>query len=96
MSADGIVIICHDNHLKRLYGVNKKVSSLPWRDGLDQLRTIREPHRPMLTFRQFLHKVVSTESGDGLRNEEDETRQRTAWKDAWILMDIKVEPHWYL
>ena len=50
MSLDGIVVICHDALLKRLYGVEATVSSLPWENGLDQLRTIREPHSPMLTF----------------------------------------------
>ena len=91
LSLDGVVVICHDALLKRLYGVDAEVSSLPWKDGLDQLRTIREPHSPMLTFRQLLEKLTSTESANGTANGADRTSQRTAWKDAWILMDIKVD-----
>jgi hypothetical protein len=87
------VVICHDALLKRLYGVDAEVSSLPWKDGLDQLRTIREPHSPMLTFRQVLEKLASAESTDGTVDAVDATRQRTVWKDAWILMDIKVDIH---
>ena len=89
MSLDGIVVICHDALLKRLYGVEATVSSLPWKNGLDQLRTIREPHSPMLTFRQFLHKFMHGETA----NEDGNVgpSQITAWKDAWILMDIKVD-----
>ena len=90
MSLDGIVVICHDALLKRLYGVDASVSSLPWKNGLDQLRTIREPHSPMLTFRQFLYKIVDAKSEDGVGNSLGGMSQRTAWKDAWILMDIKV------
>ena len=86
MSLDGVVVICHDANLKRLYGVDATVSSLPWKNGLDQLRTIREPRSPMLSFRQFLEKIVSAKA----EKVSDETGQGTAWKDAWILMDIKV------
>jgi hypothetical protein len=86
MSLDGVVVICHDANLKRLYGVDATVSSLPWENGLDQLRTIREPPSPMLTFRQLLEKIASAKA----KKVSDGTRQRTAWKDAWILMDIKV------
>lgn len=93
LSSDGVVVICHDALLKRLYGVDAEVSSLPWKDGLDQLRTIREPHSPMLTFRQVLEKLASAESTNGTVDAVEATRQRTAWKDAWILMDIKVNIH---
>jgi hypothetical protein len=73
--------------LKRIYGVEGTVSSLPWKNGLDRLCTIREPHSPMITFRQFLEKLVSAESiNGGLARSE-----RTSWSDAWILMDIKVD-----
>lgn len=89
MSLDGIVVICHDALLKRLYGVDADVSSLPWKNGLDQLRTIREPHCPMLLFRQLLLKIASAEGANGVGAESE----RTAWKDAWILMDIKVQSH---
>jgi len=88
MSKDGIVVICHDALLKRLYGVDADVTSLPWKGGLDQLRTVREPHLPMLRFRDLLEKVVSAESVNGSAVQAD--RQRTSWKDTWILMDIKV------
>jgi phosphatidylglycerol phospholipase C len=84
MSSDGVVVICHDALLKRLYGVDKAVTSLPWKDGLDQLRTIREPPSPMLRFRQLLEKVVSAEKANGA------TGTSTSWTDTWILMDIKV------
>ena len=84
LSSDGVVVICHDALLKRLYGIDKPVNSLPWKDGLDQLRTIREPHSPMLTFRHLLEKVVSVEKGNGALSTS------TSWADAWILMDIKV------
>jgi hypothetical protein len=90
MSLDGIVVICHDALLKRLYGVDATVSSLPWKNGLDQLRTIREPRSPMLRFRQFCEKVASGEAANGGVAGEG---RRTAWKDAWILMDVKV-PLW--
>jgi hypothetical protein len=88
MSLDGVVVICHDALLKRLYGVDATVDSLPWENGLDQLRTIREPHSPMLTFRQLLGKIVSAKLIDKIANG---VNGRTAWSDAWILMDIKVD-----
>ena len=88
---DGVVVICHDALLKRLYGVDAEVNSLPWKDGLDQLRTIREPHSPMLTFRQLLEKFDSAEAAKGTDDGVDGTSQNTAWKDTWILMDIKVD-----
>ena len=90
MSSDGVVVICHDALLKRLYGVDGEVSSMPWKGGLDQLRTIREPHSPMLTFRQLLYKFVDAKSENGFANGVDGASARTSWADAWILMDIKV------
>jgi len=88
LSKDGVVVICHDALLKRIYGVDAEVYSLPWENGLDQLRTIREPHSPMLTFRQLLYKLVASKEGNGsLRAVEG-----TKWSDTWILMDIKVGP----
>jgi len=89
MSKDGVVVICHDALLKRLYGVDADVTSLPWKGGLDQLRTLREPHLPMMTFRNLLEKVASTKSMNGSGVSED--RLKTSWKDTWILMDIKVD-----
>lgn len=86
MSLDGIVVICHDALLKRLYGVDAAVSSLPWTNGLDQLRTLREPRSPMLRFRQLLEKIASADPANGVGGESG----RTSWKDAWILMDIKA------
>lgn len=86
MSLDGVVVICHDALLKRLYDVDAEVTSLPWKNGLDQLRTIRQPHSPMLRFRQLCEKIASAEYANGVSG------TRTAWKDAWILMDIKVCP----
>lgn len=86
MSLDGIVVICHDALLKRLYGVDAAVTSLPWKNGLDQLRTLREPHRPMLRFRQLLEKIASAESANGVGGESG----GTSWREAWILMDIKA------
>jgi len=86
MSLDGIVVICHDALLKRLYGVDAAVTSLPWKNGLDQLRTLREPHSPMLRFRQLLEKIASTGSAKRVGGESG----GTPWKDAWILMDIKA------
>ena len=72
--------------------MNASVSSLPWRNGLDQLRTIREPHSPMLTFRLFLRKFASAEpADDGSAYGHGGTSQRTAWKDTWVLLDIKVD-----
>jgi len=91
MSLDGVVVICHDALLKRLYGVDAAVTSLPWKNGLDQIRTIREPHSPMLRFRQLCQKIASAEDANGV----GETRRRTTWKDACILMDIKVCPNSY-
>ena len=96
LSLDGIVVICHDALLKRLYGVDAEVTSLPWKNGLDQLRTLREPHSPMLTFRQLLEKLASAESAHGTGNGVDGAGQRTLWKDAWILMDIKVNMHRFI
>jgi hypothetical protein len=87
VSLDGVVVICHDALLKRIYGVDAAVSSLPWKNGLDQLRTLREPHSPMLTFRQLLEKLFSEEAANG----ELARSERTAWADAWILMDVKVD-----
>ena len=87
MSLDGVVVICHDALLKRLYGVDAEVTSLPWKNGLDQLRTIREPHSPMLTFRQLCQKIATGKSANGVCG------TRTSWKDVWILMDIKVPLH---
>ena len=84
MSLDGVVVICHDARLKRLYGVDAEVTSLPWKNGLDQLRTLREPRSPMLTFRQLCQKIISVDSVREVGG------TRTAWKDAWILMDVKV------
>ena len=84
MSLDGVVVICHDALLQRLYGVDAEVTSLPWKNGLDRLRTIREPHSPMLKFRQLCEKIAIAEGANGVGG------TRTAWKDAWILMDIKV------
>jgi hypothetical protein len=89
MSLDGVVVICHDALLKRLYGVEGTVSSLPWEKGLDQLRTIRAPHSPMLTFRQLLYKIADAKSdGNGIALLGN---RRTSWNEAWILMDIKVD-----
>jgi hypothetical protein len=82
-----VVVICHDSLLKRIYGVDATVSSLPWKNGLDQLRTLREPHSPVLTFRQLLERFVHAESANG----DIKRRESTAWTDAWILMDIKVD-----
>jgi len=87
VSLDGVVVICHDALLKRIYGVDATVSSLPWKNGLDQLRTLREPHSPMLTFRKLLEKLYSGEAANG----ELAKSERTPWTDAWILMDIKVD-----
>jgi hypothetical protein len=91
MSQDGVVVICHDALLKRLYGVDATVSSLPWKGGLDQLRTVREPHSPMLTFRQLLHMLAGSNTTkeivkDGVTGQNNPTE----WCDTWILMDIKV------
>ena len=80
-------MICHDALLKRIYGVDAAVTSLPWKNGLDQLRTIREPPSPMLRFRQLCEKLASAEDANGVGG------TRTAWKDAQILMDIKVCPN---
>ena len=85
MSKDGVVVICHDALLKRIYGVEAEVTSLPWEGGLDQLRTIREPHSPMLTFRQLLEKFAAAKEGNGSIQGTG-----TKWSDTWILMDIKV------
>src|SRR5271170_4882429 len=82
-----VVVICHDALLKRIYGVDAAVTSLPWKNGLDQLRTIREPHSPMLRFRQLCEKLASAEDANGVGG------TRTAWKDAQIMMDIKVCPN---
>jgi len=87
VSLDGVVVICHDALLKRIYGVDATVSSLPWKNGLDQLRTLREPHSPMLTFRELLEKLYSGEAANG----ELAKSERTPWTDAWILMDIKID-----
>jgi phosphatidylglycerol phospholipase C len=87
ISQDGVVVICHDAHLKRCYGVDASVTSLPWKNGLDQLRTVREPHVPMITFRQLLQALVSGEPANG----SIARTEMTAWRDAWILMDIKVD-----
>ena len=86
MSKDGVVVICHDALLKRIYGVDAEVSSLPWENGLDQLRTVREPHSPMLTFRQLLYKLAAAKEGNGSIHGTEGTK----WSDTWILMDIKV------
>jgi hypothetical protein len=91
MSQDGIVVLCHDAVLKRLYGVDANVTSLPWEGGLDQLRTAREPRSPMLTFRQLLHKLASLESANGSAVSVDENTRSTKWSDTWILIDIKVD-----
>ena len=93
LSLDGVVVICHDALLKRLYGVDAEVTSLPWKNGLDQLRTIREPHSPMLTFRQLLEKLSSTDPTNVFANGVGEASRKTAWKDTWVLMDIKVDIH---
>jgi hypothetical protein len=90
MSKDGIVVICHDALLKRLYGVDANVTSLPWKDGLDQLRTIKSPHLPMMRFRELLEKIVTDEAMNGSALSAE--RKATSWKDTWILMDIKVGP----
>ena len=87
------MVLCHDALLKRLYGVDAEVTSLPWKNGLDQLRTIREPHSPMLTFRQLLEKLSSTDPMNVFANGVGESNQKTTWKDAWVLMDIKVDIH---
>ena len=87
LSLDGVVVICHDALLKRVYGVDATVTSLPWKNGLDQLRTIREPRSPMLRFRQLCEELASVEDANGVGG------TRTAWKDAQILMDIKVCPN---
>lgn len=87
MSLDGVVVVCHDALLKRLYGVDAQVTSMPWKGGLDQLRTLREPRSPMLRFRQLCEKIAFAESAKGAGGDDG----RTAWKDAWILMDIKVK-----
>ena len=89
MSLDGVVVICHDDLLKRLYGVEGKVSSLPWKGGLDQLRTVREPHSPMLTFRQLLEMLAYSKTEDEFKDNVS-ARPSTKWGDTWILMDIKV------
>jgi hypothetical protein len=81
------VVICHDALLKRIYGVDAEVTSLPWEGGLDQLRTIREPHSPMLTFRHLLYKLAAAKEGNGSVHGAAEG---TKWSDTWILMDIKV------
>ncbi len=86
MSKDGVVVICHDALLKRIYGVDAEVTSLPWKGGLDQLRTIREPHSPMLTFRQLLDMFASAKEGNG----SIQGAAGTKWSDTWVLMDIKV------
>ena len=91
MSQDGVVVLCHDAVLKRLYGVDANVTSLPWEGGLDQLRTVREPHSPILTFRQLLRKLTSPESANGSAVNADENTQSTKWSDTWILIDIKVD-----
>ena len=91
MSQDGVVVLCHDAVLKRLYGVDANVTSLPWEGGLDQLRTVSEPHSPMLTFRQLLRKLASSESANGSAVNADENTQSTKWSDTWILIDIKVD-----
>lgn len=90
LSSDGVVVLCHDALLKRLYGVDDEVSSMPWKGGLDQLRTIREPHCPMLTFRQFLYKIVDARGKNGFGNVARGASRGTHWADAWIIMDIKV------
>ena len=87
------MVLCHDALLKRLYGVDAEVTSLPWKNGLDQLRTIREPHSPMLTFRQLLEKLSSTDPTNVFANGVGDVSRKTAWKDTWVLMDIKVDIH---
>ena len=92
MSRDGVVVVCHDAVLKRLYGVDGTVDSLDWEGGLDQLRTVREPHSPMITFRQLLEKMVSAEGANGVGNGLGGGNRPTSWSDTWVLMDIKVYP----
>jgi len=87
-------VICHDALLKRLYGVDADVTSLPWKGGLDQLRTVRKPPCPMMRFRELLEKVASAEAMNGSAMGEE--RQRTSWKDTWILMDIKVSTRYII
>jgi glycerophosphoryl diester phosphodiesterase len=91
MSQDGVVVLCHDAVLKRLYGVDANVTSLPWEGGLDQLRTVREPHSPMLTFRQLCHKLASPDTANGAATSIDENTHPTKWSDTWIFIDIKVD-----
>ena len=45
----------------------------------------------MLTFRQLLEKLSSTEPTNVFANGVGEAKRKTAWKDTWILMDIKVD-----
>jgi glycerophosphoryl diester phosphodiesterase len=82
MSKDGVVVICHDALLKRLYGVDDDVRNLPWKGGLDQLLTVREPRCPMMTFRELVGKLMAQEG--------ETDKGATKWTDTWILMDIKV------
>lgn len=94
MSQDGVVVLCHDAVLKRLYGVEGTVTSLPWEGGLDQLRTIREPHSPMMTFHQLCHKLASSSTSNGSATSISANALPTKWSDTWILIDIKVDAIW--
>lgn len=47
LSKDGVVVLTHDLSLKRTFGLDSKVSDHDW-SVLSTLRTVREPHEPMI------------------------------------------------
>ncbi|KXJ91005.1 PLC-like phosphodiesterase [Microdochium bolleyi] len=47
LSRDGVVVLTHDFSLKRTFGLDSNVSEHDW-SILSTLRTVREPHEPMI------------------------------------------------
>ncbi|KAH6696880.1 glycerophosphoryl diester phosphodiesterase family protein [Plectosphaerella plurivora] len=75
LSADGQVVLSHDQSLKRCYGIDTPVAKCDW-SYLQTLRTLKAPHEPMPRLVDLLTWLAEPNSG----------RDK-----IWVLLDVKPD-----
>jgi phosphatidylglycerol phospholipase C len=64
VSRDGVIVLCHDRSLERVYGVKKFVDECTWEE-LRTLRSVQAPHVRMPRLVDFL-KLLSEDGWEGM------------------------------
>lgn len=77
ISADDEIAIAHDIDTRRVFGVGYKIPEESYKETLSKLRTVREPHLPMPTFKDVLEWFVK--------------KLETTKKPLQLMLDIKQD-----